>query len=148
MTNLRQECSGARRLVFMRGEVREVWINNLGAACSQLAFIYACPKPVMTWHLLVHRSLWKVAVKCFFEIPNNFLFFLLLCNYQVNLCSVNPEDRFFFSTFLPTFCTVPARPATTMLQTWTNTGSCNTLAPCDRSTWSSPTSSIERGCRR
>lgn len=66
MSNQRQERSRAGRLVFMRGEVGEVWINSWGAACSQSGFIYACPKPVMTWHLLLHRRLRKVAVKCVF----------------------------------------------------------------------------------
>lgn len=74
------------------GEVREVWINSGGAACSQSGFIYACPKPVMTWHLLLHRRLRKVAVTCVFDISSNF--FLLLCIYQVSHCSIDPEDRF------------------------------------------------------
>lgn len=148
MSDLRQECRGAGRLVFMReGEVREVWINSWGAACSQSGFIYACPKPVMTWHLLLHRRLRKVAVTCVFW-HFKWLFFYYYVTIRCPFVLLILKTDFFKKTFLPTSCTIPAPQATTMPRIWTNTGSCNTLAPCDQSTWSSPTSSIERGCRR
>lgn len=174
MTCLCQEHSGARRLSSLcegerhseRGVEKQLrcWLltiktfpstNRVAIDACQTQWITVAPVALLS------SSLWKVADRCFFGIVNRV--------FGSATCSDNSRwDRFSYfyeilsgtqymhKLHVPCFtclsplsllCALLAPPATTMPQIWTNTGSCSTQAPWDPSTWSSPTSSIGRGCR-
>lgn len=158
MTCVCQERSKARRLVSVWGEemVGEVGKSSEGAGCSllrrflqqtELLFMRVKPRGQL-WHLLLSSTVWKVADRWHLKgdlltslQPHQAQWMVVLLTLSVGCVFLHVGGPL----CLP--CALPAPPATTMPLTWTNTGSCSTQAPWDLSTWSSPTSSIARGCR-